>query len=128
MATIQTDLSEIARAVNENKQPFKTADEKNLTELEFVKYNRSWNFVFGEYIRAGWRFSLAAGIDFSASNGFIKDPSSLHYVGEERPDDQNLYLKVMTEILTHVQSYIVSNNFPVFGFGGIPKHMGYTSV
>ena len=41
MATIQTDLSEIARAVNENKQPFKTADEKNETELEFVKYNRS---------------------------------------------------------------------------------------
>ena len=99
---VQTDLSEIAKAVNDGKRAFSVGSEKNLTELEFVKYQRSWNYVFGEYIRAGWRFSIAAGIDFSASNGFIKDPTTLHYIGDERPDDQNLYLKVLTEILTHI--------------------------
>ena len=63
--------------------------------IEIVNYSCSKNIIFGEYLRAGWKFSLAAGIDFTASNGYPKDPNSLHYIGEERPDDQNLYMIVL---------------------------------
>ena len=88
--------------MNGQEKTVQAGDEKSTTVLEFANFRRSTDYVYAEYLRAGWRFSLAAGIDFSASNGFIKDPISLHYIGDERPDDQNLYLKVISEIFTHI--------------------------
>lgn len=38
------------------------------------------NFV--EYLRSGWQISLSVAIDFTASNGQVKDPTSLHSLNE----------------------------------------------
>ena len=95
-------MSEISKAINGQEKSIQAGDEKSTTVLEFTNFKRSTDYVFAEYLRSGWRFTLAAGIDFSASNGFIKDPISLHYIGDERPDDQNLYLKVISEIFAHI--------------------------
>ena len=38
------------------------------------------NFV--DYLRSGWQISLSVAIDFTASNGQINDPTSLHSLGD----------------------------------------------
>lgn len=40
------------------------------------------NFV--DYLRSGWQISLSVAIDFTASNGQVNDPTSLHAL-----DDSN---------------------------------------
>ena len=42
------------------------------------------NFV--DYLRSGWQISLSVAIDFTASNGQVHDPTSLHSL-----DDKNQY-------------------------------------
>lgn len=37
---------------------------------------------FADYLRAGWQLSLSIAIDFTASNGQVKDPTSLHSLND----------------------------------------------
>ena len=67
-----------------------------------TNYNSFRSHVFGEYLTSDWRFFLAAGIDFTASNGYLKDPSSLHYIGTERPDEHNLYILLLKSVIGHI--------------------------
>ena len=48
-------------------------------ELHFKDFVFTENPNFAEYLRAGWQISLSVAIDFTASNGKVTDPKSLHY-------------------------------------------------
>lgn len=47
--------------------------------LKDFQFTENPNFV--EYLRSGWQMSLSVAIDFTASNGKITNPQSLHYPG-----------------------------------------------
>lgn len=79
--------------------------------------------TFVDYLRSGWAISLVAAIDYTASNGNPSDPASLHYLG---PNNQ--YEKALFNVGLVVEPYDTDKSFPVFGFGGIPRHLGVNSV
>ena len=78
---------------------------------------------FVDYLRSGWQISLVAAIDYTASNGNPSDPSSLHFLG-----GNNQYENALMNVGVVVEPYDNDKSFPVFGFGGIPRHMGINSV
>ena len=63
--------------------------------------------------------SLSVSIDFTASNGQITDKRSLHHLG-----GNNQYEQAITQVGEILEPYDHFKNFPVFGFGGVPKFMG----
>ena len=76
-----------------------------------------------DYLRAGWAVSLVAAIDYTASNGNPSSTSSLHYLG-----GNNQYESALFNVGMVVEPYDSDRSFPVFGFGGIPRHLGINSV
>lgn len=78
---------------------------------------------FVDYLRAGWEVSLTVAVDYTASNGEIRDPNSLHAMG---PNNQ--YERAIFNVGPIVEPYDHDRLFPVFGFGGIPRHMGINST
>lgn len=74
---------------------------------------------FVDYLRSGWAISLVCAIDYTGSNGTPTSPSSLHFLG---PGNQ--YESALGMVGSIVEPYDADKSFPVFGFGGIPRHMG----
>lgn len=72
-----------------------------------------------DYLRSGWSISLVGAIDYTGSNGLQSQPYSLHYLGAE-----NQYEAALMNVGCIVEPYDNDRSFPVFGFGGIPHHMG----
>ena len=62
-------------------------------------------------------------VDYTASNGEPTQPNSLHYLG---PNNQ--YESAIFNVGQVVEPYDSDRQFPVFGFGGIPRHMGLNAV
>jgi hypothetical protein len=75
--------------------------------------------TFVDYLRSGWSISFVCAIDYTGSNGVPSSPSSLHYLG---PNNQ--YENAINWVGQIVEPYDSDRSFPVFGFGGIPRHMG----
>lgn len=79
------------------------------------------NANFVDYLRSGWQLSLSVAIDFTASNGQVSDPTSLHKIG-----DDNEYGQAIKQVGDVLEPYDQFKNFPSFGFGGIPRFMNET--
>lgn len=76
-------------------------------------------YSFLDYVRSGWAISLSCAIDYTGSNGAPSNPSSLHYLGQN-----NQYERALMMVGSIVEPYDSDKLFPVFGFGGVPRHMG----
>lgn len=57
-------------------------------------------------------------IDYTASNGSPDGNASLHYKGTF-----NSYQKAILSVGSIIENYDSDKSFPVYGFGGIPRHM-----
>jgi len=64
----------------------------------------------------GWQISLFVGIDFTASNGAMSTPDSLHYLG-----GMNQYDAAIQQVGSILEPYDADRSFPVYGFGGMPN-------
>ena len=73
-------------------------------------------FKFVDYLRGGLQLSMIFGIDYTASNGEIHDPSSLHYI---KSDSYNNYQQAIRYCGDIVAFYDYDQLFPVFGYGAI---------
>ncbi|KAA8497706.1 Copine-8 [Porphyridium purpureum] len=91
------------------------------------KYSDSGKFVvrsamafemptFMQYVLGGLRLNFSVGVDFTASNGAVDDPKSLHYTGD--PTSPNQYIQVLTAVGQVLQDYDSDRMFPALGFGG----------
>ena len=76
-----------------------------------------------DYLRSGWSISMVGAVDYTASNGEPSNPSSLHYMG-----GNNQYEAALMNVGVIVEPYDNDRSFPVFGFGGIPRHLGINGV
>src|SRR5258706_223004 len=83
-------------------------------ELMSVKVETEISFL--DYIRGGTEMHFAVAIDFTASNGDVKDPRSLHYINpyQQTPNAYETALRSVGEIIAHYDSH---GMFPGFGFG-----------
>jgi len=77
------------------------------------------NFI--EYLRGGLQLNLIVAVDFTASNGSPKDPSSLHYMNSAQPNQYQLVLRGVWDILSNYDS---DQRIPAFGFGAKPHFNG----
>ena len=74
------------------------------------------NFV--DYLRSGYQISMNVAIDYTGSNGFYTEPYSLHFMGPS-----NQYEAAIRNVGGVLENYDYDRSFPVYGFGGVPKHL-----
>ena len=87
-----------------------------LGNLEIV-YNISEKMSFEDFIKKG-NINLEIAIDYTESNGEPSDPSSLHYMLEDKKNDYEIAIKSCADIIAFYDS---DQLFPVYGFGGNPN-------
>ena len=113
--SVTTTVQEII----DGKTSFNSGDGGQLVITDFEIFVRP---TLVDYLRSGWAISMVAAIDYTASNGNPSSPSSLHAMGPK-----NQYELAITNVGQVVEPYDLDKSFPVFGFGGIPRHMGNPS-
>uniref|UniRef100_A0A8C5B473 C2 domain-containing protein n=1 Tax=Gadus morhua TaxID=8049 RepID=A0A8C5B473_GADMO len=77
-----------------------------------IKIIRDYTFL--DYILGGCQLMFTVGIDFTASNGNPREPSSLHYIN---PLGSNEYLAAILAVGQIIQDYDTDKMFPALGFG-----------
>ena len=100
-------------------------DNGTLTLSQFLVYEQP---SMMDYLRSGWIMSLSSAIDFTASNGELSDPHSLHYINPNNPQVMNSYEEAIYQVGNILEPYDSNRQFPVFGFGGIPRFMGINDI
>uniref|UniRef100_A0AAY5EBG4 Copine-2 n=1 Tax=Electrophorus electricus TaxID=8005 RepID=A0AAY5EBG4_ELEEL len=80
--------------------------------LKSCKITRDYSFL--DYILGGCQLMFTVGIDFTASNGNPREPSSLHYIN---PLGSNEYLSAIWAVGQIIQDYDSDKMFPALGFG-----------
>uniref|UniRef100_H2YHH4 C2 domain-containing protein n=1 Tax=Ciona savignyi TaxID=51511 RepID=H2YHH4_CIOSA len=91
------------------KKKYKHSGLVNLLHVKIAK-----QFSFLDYIRGGTELNFVVAIDFTASNGNPNQPSSLHYIHPNQPNQYALAIQAVGDI---VQDYDSDKLFPTFGFG-----------
>ncbi|XP_063078603.1 copine-3-like [Engraulis encrasicolus] len=71
-------------------------------------------YTFLDYIMGGCQLHFVVGVDFTASNGDPRSPTSLHHIS---PDGVNQYLNAIWSVGMVIKDYDCDNFFPAFGFG-----------
>ncbi|XP_013408869.1 copine-8 isoform X2 [Lingula anatina] len=70
--------------------------------------------TFLDYIKGGTQLQCTIAIDFTASNGDPRTPTSLHYINPYQPTQYAMALQAVGEI---IEDYDSDKLFPVLGFG-----------
>ncbi|CAL8259959.1 unnamed protein product [Merluccius merluccius] len=110
----QANSSEVEfECINPKKQR-KKKNYKNsgVIVLRSCKIIREYTFL--DYILGGCQLMFTVGIDFTASNGNPREPSSLHYIN---PLGSNEYLAAILAVGQIIQDYDTDKMFPALGFG-----------
>jgi len=97
-------------------------------ELYFSQFDTYQVPTMVDYLRSGWVISLSVAIDFTASNGELSDPESLHYIDPNDPNKMTAYEQAILQVGGVLESYDHDRQFPVFGFGAKPRFMGVDDV
>jgi vacuolar-type H+-ATPase subunit F/Vma7 len=87
---------------------------KNSGILQFLQCRRIIIPTFVDYIRGGCSMSLMVAVDFTASNGDPRLPSSLHYC---QPYQANEYVHAIQSVGSVLAPYDSDQKFPAWGFG-----------
>ncbi|XP_033896446.1 copine-2-like isoform X2 [Acipenser ruthenus] len=99
--------------INPKKQKKKKSYKNSgIIILKSCKIARDYSFL--DYILGGCQLMFTVGIDFTASNGNPRDPSSLHHIS---PMGTNEYLAAIWAVGQIIQDYDTDKMFPALGFG-----------
>lgn len=95
-------------------------------QFEFQELYVEQRPSFYDFLHSGWQMNLSVAIDFTASNGPIQYPDSLHYMN---PTGQmNEYQAALHSVGSILVNYDSDRLIPAFGFGGIPLYSGTNEV
>ena len=125
--SFQTTLSGI---IGLQRRGFDLIDDKGNKAgfLEFKQFLVIEKPSMMDFLRSGWIISMCAAIDFTASNGELSNPMSLHYIDPNNLNKMNSYEEAILRVGTILELYDHDKMFPVFGFGGIPRFMGISDI
>ncbi|XP_064487021.1 copine-8-like isoform X2 [Ornithodoros turicata] len=99
--------------INKKKQA-KKKSYKNSGIVKLMSFGIREEATFLDYIRGGLQMHFTVAIDFTASNGNPRDPSSLHYIDPVKP---NAYMMAIRAVGDVIQDYDYDKMFPALGFG-----------
>jgi hypothetical protein len=80
---------------------------------------------FVDYLRGGLQLNMAVAIDFTGSNGVPKSPTSLHFMNPNAPNQYQLAINFISQILL---SYDSDKRIQAFGFGAKTNFLGRKSA
>ncbi|XP_072013464.1 copine-8-like isoform X3 [Amphiura filiformis] len=122
IGSFQTTARELTRGpghsntypiVNEDKKRKKKSYKNSgLAMLTHVKVDQQFSFL--DYIRGGCQIAATVAVDFTASNGDPRQPTSLHYMNPYQP---NHYQRAIHSVVEVLQDYDADKLFPALGFG-----------
>ena len=73
--------------------------------LIFKEFKKTEQPSFAEYLKSGWFINMSLAIDYTASNGEVTDPKSLHYVNKDDPSKLNEYEIAMEHVGKILDTY-----------------------
>ncbi|KAJ0845908.1 putative C2 domain, von Willebrand factor, type A, copine, protein BONZAI, C2 domain superfamily [Helianthus annuus] len=92
-------------------------NEKVLKGKLYVEgYEEKELYSFLDYISSGFELNFMVAVDFTASNGDPRSPTSLHYI--DYSGRLNAYQQAIMEVGEVIQFYDYDKRFPAWGFGG----------
>ncbi|XP_025108559.1 copine-8-like [Pomacea canaliculata] len=100
--------------INAKKKAKKGSKYRNSGVIDLMSCRIETIYTFLDYIRGGTRIHCTFAVDFTASNGDPKSPTSLHYMNPYRP---NPYATAILAVGTIIQDYDTDKLFPALGFG-----------
>jgi len=100
--------------INEKKKAKKNKKYVDSGKLHFDSAFLWHDYTFLDYIQNGTELDFTIAIDFTRSNGPINDTSSLHYLSDHVPNQYQIALRALGEIL---QYYCRTQTFNAYGFG-----------
>ena len=86
----------------------------NFFQIALMSAKMEKIYTFLDYVRGGCELNCSFAIDFTASNGDPKSPSSLHYMN---PYSLNSYQTALRSVGDIIIDYDSDKLFPVLGFG-----------
>lgn len=122
ISTIETLKKGDQKVLSLAKENGSSAGTINVSQFRYIEKPS-----FTDYLRSGWFINMVAAIDFTASNGELSEPSSLHRQSPQ-PGFYNDYEKAILSVGTILEPYAYQSKFSVFGFGGVPRFAGQNSV
>ncbi|VDL81179.1 unnamed protein product [Nippostrongylus brasiliensis] len=102
--------------INEKKRLKKGDKYKDSGTLEFNGIRIIKQHSFLDYISGGTQLDFAVAVDFTASNGAVHKPTSLHCINPTQPNQYEIAIRAIIDICQH---YNNSKLFDAFGFGAI---------
>ncbi|XGW30842.1 hypothetical protein V3C99_009645, partial [Haemonchus contortus] len=102
--------------INEKKRAKKGDKYKNSGTLEFNSVELLKQYSFLDFIAGGTQLDFAVAVDFTASNGAVHKPTSLHSISTAQPNQYEIAIRAVIDICQH---YNNSKLFDAFGFGAI---------
>jgi hypothetical protein len=124
---VKTSVNDIIRYANTDLDVIRK-DGKHKGKLTFTDVQMFEVPTMMDYLRSGWIISLSVAIDFTASNGDLSDPNSLHYINPYDPMKMTAYEAAIFQVGSILEPYDSDRQFPVFGFGAKPRFMGVNDV
>ncbi|KAH9504770.1 Copine-8 [Bulinus truncatus] len=105
--------STVFECINANKKnKKKNYQNSGMIKLMYFKIEKIHTFL--DYISGGTKIHCTFAVDFTASNGDPKSPTSLHYMNPYRP---NPYATAIQAVGNIIQDYDSAKMFPALGFG-----------
>jgi hypothetical protein len=115
------------RAKQPKTVPLKNERGAEVGSLTFNQFAYVEKPSFTDYLRSGWFINMSCAIDFTASNGEVFEPTSLHKQYTQ-PNTFNDYEKAILSVGHILEPYAFQQKFAAFGFGGVPRFAGQNSV
>jgi hypothetical protein len=87
--------------------------------IEFENVRAIEKPSFFDFLKQGWSLNLKCAIDFTASNGEISQPDSLHFID---PSGRllNAYESAILQVGSILDHYSSDKMYNAVGFGGKP--------
>uniref|UniRef100_A0A8C7H3E4 Copine-2 n=1 Tax=Oncorhynchus kisutch TaxID=8019 RepID=A0A8C7H3E4_ONCKI len=108
----QTTVTKMSEAQNSLEVEFECINPKKQKKKK--SYKNSGIIILKSSCLSPVLLFLQVGIDFTASNGNPREPSSLHYIN---PLGSNEYLSAILAVGQIIQDYDTDKMFPALGFG-----------
>lgn len=102
--------------IQQTNQIYLTVNNNNHDYIIINNSQLSQQYSFIDYIKNGVQLGLSIGIDFTASNGQIDNPNSLHSI---IPGQYNDYEQAIRSCGLIIAFYDYDQLFPVYGFGAV---------
>ncbi|KAK0064073.1 copine-8 [Biomphalaria pfeifferi] len=106
--------STVFECINAKKKAKKGKSYRNSGLIKLLYFKIEQIHTFLDYITRGTKIHCTFAVDFTASNGDPKSPTSLHYMNPFRP---NPYATAIQAVGNIIQDYDSAKMFPALGFG-----------